>query len=57
MRTFKRVFAVDLPENQAIEVTRKSISEKGFKVVGHESEVAEDFLGQKTRIVTIQVEA
>lgn len=47
MRTFRRVFAVDLPENQAIVVTRKSISEKGFKVVGTESEVAEDFLGQR----------
>jgi hypothetical protein len=57
MRTFRRVFAVDLPENQAIEVTRKSISEKGFKVVGTESEVAEDFLGQRTRIVTVKVEA
>jgi hypothetical protein len=57
MRTFKRVFAVDLPENQAIEVTRKSISEKGFKVLGTDSEIAEDFLGQKTRIVSIQVEA
>jgi hypothetical protein len=57
MRTFRRVFAVDLPENQAIEVARKSISEKGFKVVGTESEVAEDFLGQKTRIVTVKVEA
>ncbi len=57
MRTFKRVFAVDLPENQAIEVTRKSISEKGFKVLGSDSEIAEDFLGQKTRIVSVQVEA
>ncbi|MGH2699692.1 MAG: hypothetical protein ACRDJL_10940 [Actinomycetota bacterium] len=57
MRTFKRVFAVELPENQAVEVTKKSISAKGFKVVGHESEVAEDFLGQKTRIVTVEVEA
>ncbi|CAN5607111.1 hypothetical protein BH20ACT23_BH20ACT23_06060 [soil metagenome] len=57
MKTFKRVFAVDLPENQAIEVTRKSISEKGFKVVGTESEIAEDFLGQKTRIITVKVEA
>jgi len=57
MRTFKRVFAVDLPENQAIEVSRKSMSDKGFKVVGTESEVAEDFLGQKTRIVSIKVEA
>ena len=57
MRTFKRVFAVDLPESQAIDVTRKSISEKGFKVLGTESEIAEDFLGQKTRIVTVQVEA
>jgi hypothetical protein len=57
MRTFKRVFAADLPENQVIEVTRKSISEKGFKVVGAESEIAEDFLGQKTRIVSVQVQA
>lgn len=57
MRTFKRVFAVDLPETQAVEVTRKSISEKGFKVVATESEIAEDFLGQKTRIVSVNVEA
>jgi len=57
MRTFKRVFAADLPENQVIEVTRKSMSEKGFKVVGAGSELAEDFLGQKTRIVSVQVQA
>lgn len=57
MRTFRRVFALELPENQAVELTKKSISDKGFKVVDHEAEVAEDFLGQKTRIVTVKVDA
>ncbi|MGH2749951.1 MAG: hypothetical protein ACRDK3_03635 [Actinomycetota bacterium] len=57
MRTFRRVFAMDLPENQAVELTRKSMSDKGFKVVRHDAEVAEDFLGQKTRIVTVEVDA
>jgi len=57
MRTFKRVFALDLPENEAVALTTKSMKDKGFKVVGHEAEVAEDFLGQKTRIVSVQVEA
>jgi hypothetical protein len=57
MKIFKRVFALELPESQAIELTEKSISEKGFKVVDHEAEVAEDFLGQKTRIVTVKVDA
>ena len=57
MRTFKRVFALELPEGQAVELTKKSVSEKGFKVVDHEAEVAEDFLGQKTRIITVKVDA
>ena len=57
MKIFKRVFALELPESQAIELTEKSISEKGFKVVDHAAEVAEDFLGQKTRIVTVKVDA
>ena len=56
MKTFKRVFALELPESQAIELTKKSISEKGFKVVDQEAEVAEDFLGQKTRIITVKVD-
>jgi hypothetical protein len=57
MKIFKRVFALELPESQAIELTEKSINEKGFKVVDHEAEVAEDFLGQKTRIVTVKVDS
>jgi hypothetical protein len=53
LRTFKRVFSVDLPTERAIELSKESLADKGFTPVEAEAEVAEDFLANRTRVVTV----
>ena len=56
MKTFKRIFSVDLPAEKAVELTKKSLGEKGYRPADVRQEVSEDFLGQKTRVVTVSTD-
>lgn len=56
MKTFKRIFALDLPAEKAVELTKSSLSDKGYRAVEVDTAVAEDFLGQKTRVITVKAE-
>ena len=53
MKTFKRNFSVDVSPEDAVDLTKKSLDEQGIEALDLKEEVTEDFLGQKTRIVTV----